>query len=170
MEFWGEWEPLWHASWYLDFRTWGHNPVGYHLTNVFWLFVAVFALFWFVREAWPESALAAWSAGLLFATHPLHDEAVTYLAARGHTMAAALAIVVLALYARFRSGSHGRLGRAALLSAALVTAFLAALAKEVALVLPAWIAVFECLNKSTVSFMELILSLFSINNPLASRT
>jgi hypothetical protein len=106
--------------------------------------LAVVGLFFFMRRVWPESALAAWSASLLFVTHPLHDEAVTYLAARGHTMATALCILTLMLYARLRlDPDKTRLARAGLLLAALLSALLAALAKEVALTLPMWMAVFE---------------------------
>jgi hypothetical protein len=99
MTFWGEWEPVWYLSWYLDFRTWGLNPLGYHLTNTLLLAATMMALFGLVRVLWPEAPLAAWAAALLFATHPLHDEAVIYLAARGHPLAA-----LLGLLAMFRRG------------------------------------------------------------------
>ena len=41
MQFWGEWEPVWYLSWYLDYQLWGLRPFGFHLTNVFWLWVSV---------------------------------------------------------------------------------------------------------------------------------
>jgi len=138
LTFWGEWEPAWWASWYLDFQVWELQPLGYHLTNTLLLALAVVALFGLVRETWPESPPAAWAAALLFATHPLHDEAVVYLAARGHVMATALGLSALWLYARLRRGRGSRASRAALLLAALLLAALAALAKEVALTLPLW--------------------------------
>ena len=61
LAFWGEWNPAWYASWYLDYRIWGLDPLGYHLTNIFWLVVAVVALFAFVRSIWPAAPLAAFT-------------------------------------------------------------------------------------------------------------
>ena len=84
LQFWGEWESVWYVSWYLDMQIWGFNVFGYHLTNTIWLAGGVIALFALVRLVWPTEPVAAWAAALLFAAHPLHDEAVTYLAARGH--------------------------------------------------------------------------------------
>lgn len=137
--FWGEWEPAWWISWYLDFRVWELHPLGYHLSNTLLLALAVVALFGLVRETWPESPRAAWSAALLFATHPLHDEAVVYLAARGHVMATGLGLSAMWLYARQRRERGGsRASRMTLLLSALSLAALAALAKETALTLPLW--------------------------------
>ena len=144
LTFWGEWEPLWYLGFYFDYRVWGLNPVGYHLSSLLWLVLGVLVLYALVRELWPQARLAPWAAALLFATHPLHDEAVTYLAARGHPMSAALALLSLWLYARSRrpQGPTGG-GRAGLLAASLLAALLAASAKETALLLPVWIAMLE---------------------------
>ena len=78
----------------------------------------------FLRER-PASPLAAWATALLFATHPLHDEAVTYLAARGHVMCLALSLLSVCLYAAARAGDHGPRARAGLIVASLVALFAA---------------------------------------------
>jgi hypothetical protein len=143
LEFWGEWEPLWWVTFYRDYRIWGWHALGYHLDNVLWLAVGVVALRGIVRELWPEARLAAWAAPLLFAAHPLHDEAVTYLAARGHPMGTALAFVALWMWARARAAPLVRPAGIALAAGAIVAAFLAGLAKEIALTLPAWVAAAE---------------------------
>lgn len=143
LAFWGEWEPVWYVTWFIDYRVWGLDPLGFHLTNALWLMVAVLGLYGVVRQAWPESNRCAWAAAALFASHPVHDEAVTYLAARGHVMAAALGLATLWLYGRARSAMARRGARAWWLAAAIFAAGLAALAKEVALTLPVWVAAFE---------------------------
>ena len=102
LAYWGEWEPLWYLGFYRDFKLWGLDPAGYHAANLFWLVLGVVVLYRLVADLWPTATLAPWAAALLFATHPLHDEAVTYLAARGHPMAAALALLALWLYLRLR--------------------------------------------------------------------
>jgi hypothetical protein len=141
MSYWGEWEPLWYLGFYRDFKLWGLDPAGYHAANLFWLVLGVVVLYRIVADLWPEAILAPWAAALLFATHPLHDEAVTYLAARGHPMAAALALLALWFYLRARSGAWG--GRLGWGAAALLAALAAATAKETALVLPVWVGVLE---------------------------
>jgi hypothetical protein len=145
LQFWGEWEPVWYVSWYLDMALWGFNPVGFHLTNVFWLAVAVVALFAVVRRVWPSAPEVAWAAALLFATHPLHDEAVTYLAARGHGMSLGLMLLALWAYVCARSSPRASGKRTGWIGASVVLAALAALAKETALILPVWIGTLEWL-------------------------
>jgi hypothetical protein len=143
MSYWGEWEPLWYVTFYRDWTLWGLAPAGYHAVNLLWLALGVTALYRLVAELWPGVRLAPWAAALLFAAHPLHDEAVTYLAARGHPMSAALGLWSLFAYARARRAGHSRLCRLAWWGTALGTALLAALAKETALLLPLWIVVLE---------------------------
>jgi hypothetical protein len=142
LSFWGEWEPLWYLGFYRDWKMWGLAPAGYHAASLFWLALGVVALFRLTRELWPGARLAPWAAALLFATHPLHDEAVTYLAARGHPMSTALMLVALACYARGRrAGDGGR--RWPWVLSALPAALLAALAKETALILPGLVFTLE---------------------------
>ena len=89
--------------------------------------------------------MVAWTAAVLFVTHPAHDEAVVYLSARGHPMAAGLAMLALCLYVAFRRSDR----RWALLAAAVALLILAALAKELALVAPVWIGATEWLLLET---------------------
>ncbi len=143
LQFWGEWEPAWYLTWFFDQTLWRTNPVGFHLQNVVWLVLLVLALFHLVRELRPASPLAAWAAALLFATNPLHDEAVVYLAARGHLMCAAFSVAALWLYVRSRRHAGAGRSRWRLLLAAWTATALAILSKEIALLLPLWVAALE---------------------------
>jgi hypothetical protein len=143
MSYWGEWEPLWYLGFYRDYSFWKLAPAGYHVANLFWLALGVVMLFRLLGELWPEARLAPWAAALLFATHPLHDEAVTYIAARGHPMSAALILVTLYCYVRWRRSKETGSLRWAWLAGGLVVALLAALAKETALILPLLIGEIE---------------------------
>jgi len=144
LTFWGEWEPLWYLSFYLDYRLWGLHPIGYHVSSMLCLVLGVVMLYALVRELLPEAGLAPWAAALLFATHPLHDEAVTYLAARGHPMSGGLLLLSLWLYVRWRRRGLTLGGRRiGLLVGSLLAALLAASAKEIALVVPVWIVTLE---------------------------
>jgi hypothetical protein len=143
MTYWGEWEPLWYLGFYRDWLWWGLEPAGYHAASLFWLVLGVVVLFRLVAASWPGATLAPWAAALLFAAHPLHDEAVTYLAARGHPMSAALSLLALWSYVRMRRERSRRGRKLAWLGAALAAALLAALAKETALLLPVWVVLLE---------------------------
>jgi hypothetical protein len=149
MTFVGNWGPMSYVQFYLDWLVGGLDPLAYHLTNLFWHALLLVGLYGFLRTVWPEQRLAAWAAALLFLTHPANDQGVSYISARSHSIAAALAVATLALYARSRlvHGNPPR-RRAALLGTALATAFLAGLSKESALMLPVWIAACEWLFAS----------------------
>lgn len=131
----GNWGPVSYLQFYVNYRTAGFDPLPYHLTNLFWLWLTVVALYMFVRTVCPEAPFAAWAAALLFTTHPVHDEAVSYICARSHVTATALGMLSLWLYARSR----------ALLPIAVLTAFVGGLSKESALTVPVWIVAFEWL-------------------------
>lgn len=73
--------PLVSLSFMADFALWRLNPLGYHLTNTF-LHVLNSVLVYFLvrRYVSPTTALMG---SVLFASHPIHTEAVTYISGRG---------------------------------------------------------------------------------------
>lgn len=127
--------PLTIFSLWLNYHACGLAPFGYHLTNVLlhalvsWL---VFRLALRICAAEP----AAWAAGLLFAVHPIHVEAVAEVVGRSELLAAGFSLAALLLHARARLASRGSLGSFVPAAAC----FLAALfSKESAIALPALI-------------------------------
>ena len=76
----------------LDARIWGMDPFGFHLTNLALYLAGVAIVFRSVRILADLSGegqgefLAFWSA-LIFAVHPLHGEAVNFIAARNNLLA-----------------------------------------------------------------------------------
>jgi hypothetical protein len=60
--------PLWGLSMYLDYRIWGTNPVGYHITHLLLHLCSVNLVYFFLRRFFdPLSGLAG---AVLFAVHP----------------------------------------------------------------------------------------------------
>ncbi len=83
----GYFRPIAAASYTIDHAIWGMNPFGYHLTNV--LLHAFISLFLFLALARALPSLpVALIAALLFATHPVHTEAVAWISGRTGLLAA----------------------------------------------------------------------------------
>ncbi len=84
-------QPLRMLSYALDYRFWKLNPLGYHITNVFFYILTCIMVFLTLRllsmhltrekEEGSHFRVALFGS-LLFAAHPVHVEAVTWLAAR----------------------------------------------------------------------------------------
>lgn len=114
----------------MDRRLWGHNPAGFHLTNmlchfgVCWLLFALCTAFGMP----PGPALAA---SLIFAAHPLQTEAVSYISGRTDILCGLFALLTVHVWLRARRPFD----RYAVGSTALL--LLALLSKETAVLLPA---------------------------------
>jgi hypothetical protein len=113
------------------------KPLGFHLTNVLW-HALVSALVCAYTAKLTGSRPAALTAGILFAIHPAHVESVTFVS--GRTDVIATAFVLLSLLNFPPESEEPATGRRILSIAFFACALLA---KEVAVVLPALLAVTE---------------------------
>jgi Flp pilus assembly protein TadD len=129
----GYYRPLQTLSYAIDYALWGLAPAAFHLTNVL-LHAATAVLLWRVGARVLGSAPAALAGALLFAVHPVHVEAVTYVAGRSDPLAAVLMLV--AVLGFLRGDGRGR-------TPSLAAFFLALLAREAALVLPLLLVVLD---------------------------
>lgn len=116
----------------LNRLTLGPGPTGYHLVNVL-LNGCVCWLVFLLAQALGGSRWVAWAAGLIFAVHPVHVEAVAPVVGRSELLAAAFGLLALLFHCRARAA--GKTAMRPLLWAALC--YLAAvLSKESAIVIP----------------------------------
>jgi hypothetical protein len=137
----GYFRPLITLLYRLDFRLWGSNPAGYHLTNLLWHLSATVLLYQ-VAIRTVGAVAAAWAAAMVFAVLPAHTEAIGWV--QGRTEVVSTALVLFTLLALVQS--HGTDGGAAPAWWAVLAGcgFLAALlAKESAMALPLIWAVWE---------------------------
>lgn len=120
-------------SYWLDFRIYGDEPAGFHLTNLLWYAASCAAVGYLMRAAivfcrpeWQRQAgVLALLATVLFTVHPAHVEVVAWIASRKDLMAGTFG--ALALWASFSAFQNGLLrGR---LAAALLFFLLACLSK-----------------------------------------
>jgi hypothetical protein len=125
--------PLITASYALDWRIGGGDPLAFHLTNNL-LHAAVTVLTYALLRRWGLSLVAAACGAAVFALHPSKAESVAWISGRTDVVAMIFMLVAMVGASRRFRGARGGI---ALEVAATVLAYLS---KEGAVVLPALIA------------------------------
>jgi len=99
--------PVTIATYHLEYRLWGLNPLGYHATNLLLHVVSVCLIFCvgirLGNGAWPSGLAAA-----LFAVHPITAEPVAWVTGRKDLLAACFCLASLYLLLGDRSGPGAR--------------------------------------------------------------
>jgi tetratricopeptide (TPR) repeat protein len=152
------------------------NPFGYHFVNLaihigsaitcYWLVLLTFRTPRLADEgrSGTKSALSLVS-GLLFLTHPVQTEAVTYIWQRTESLAGFFYLMSLCLYVKFRLGEKA--GRQSSWESPLgyyvascVVAAISAMTKEIVITLPATIILYEIVffGKVSTRFKRLVLT------------
>jgi len=138
----GHWVPVTWLSHGLDYTLWGMNPLGYHLTNVT-LHALNAALLYLVarrllgramRFDGPAAPLAAATAALFFALHPLRAESVAWATERRDVLSGCF--FFLTLLAHLRALDAGPAARRKLRIASIACFVLAFLSKSIVMTLP----------------------------------
>lgn len=79
--------PLHHLSYVMDYKLWGENPLGFHLTNVFLFSLSATAVFFLILLILGDLHIGSREYIALFGTiyfvlHPMHVESVSWIAGR----------------------------------------------------------------------------------------
>lgn len=112
------WRPLATLTLRMNYAMHGLEPMGYHIVNIALHGVACGSVTRCATLLWRNQEYA-WLAGLLFASHPVHTEAVASAVGRADVLCGALfALAVEAYLANWRRCAHA-------------LAFVAAMAKEI---------------------------------------
>ncbi|KPK98158.1 MAG: hypothetical protein AMJ95_05445 [Omnitrophica WOR_2 bacterium SM23_72] len=93
--------PLQTLSYIFDYRLWGLNPSGFHLTNIL-LHASNAMLVFYICLLLFNRAIAR-VAGLLFAVHPLHVSVVSYISARSDLLVCLCILTSMILFLYFIS-------------------------------------------------------------------
>ena len=104
------WRPLWYTSFAINYFIGGLDTLSYHLTNLalhiadsFLVYMLALALLkGRARDTWPAAVIA----GVLFASHPLQTESVSYIVSRSGLMSAFFYLSAMLLYIRYREGGE----------------------------------------------------------------
>lgn len=125
--------PLTLLTFALNYPLAGANPWGYRAVNI-GLHLSVIVLIYLVASQLAGRWVAVCSA-LLYALHPVHVQAVSYISSRSDLLYTALALSSLLLW---RKGNHAQgIKRAIYLSSALMAFFFGLFAKENIIAVPA---------------------------------
>ncbi|XP_015608996.1 transmembrane and TPR repeat-containing protein CG4341 [Cephus cinctus] len=122
----GSYRPLCVATFRLNHLLGGLDPRGYHLVNVALHAACAGLVVRAARKILPGQNLAQAIAGLLFAVHPIHSEAVAGIVGRADLLACLLTLIAFLAYAAHSAESRSPIP----LAVTLVSSILATLAKE----------------------------------------
>lgn len=132
--------PLQALTFMVDYHLWGLTPFGFHLTNL--LLHLTNAILVYVLVSSLTNSNVAFIAGLLFAVHPLQTEAITYIAGRADPLALGFLLAALLCYRK----SGARPGANLWGVASLASFLLALLSKEMAMILPALLILYDLIT------------------------
>ncbi len=143
-------QPIRMLSYAVDYRFWKLNPIGYRITNILFYILTCIMVFLTLRYlsanlrenvSSDSHERVALFGSFLFAAHPVHVEAVTWLAARKEVLQGVFFFLAFYLYLKGRE-VEGR-KRMLYLSLVLFSILLAILSKPSAIVFPAVILLYE---------------------------
>ena len=95
-EFASFYRPIQLVTYGIDYAFWKLNPVGYHITNSL-IHCGVVVLLYFLLAMFFCNRRNALLCSLIFAVHPIHTEAVSYISGRADILAA-LCMLFFVLY------------------------------------------------------------------------
>jgi len=131
-----------------DYLLFGAHGTGFHVTNLLFFLLSTIFLYFIVSELRKKlggaaPATVAWplSAALLFGLYPLHPEAVSWITGRVDVVVTTFSLGSLLFFMRWRANA-----RRHELAGSLLCMVAALLSKEMAIVIPATMVVYELLN------------------------
>jgi len=133
-----ELRPIAALSFLIDGRLWGGTAAGYHLTNLLLHITCSLVVMLTARDVLKRGWLPAVAAGALFAAHPGHVEAVTWITGRADLLGALGCLTGFYGIVRFRVSD-----RKAWLALSWSAYFAGIFSKEFCLVLPLLVIVYD---------------------------
>jgi len=141
---WSFFRPLISLAFFIDYKLWGLNPTGYHLTNIF--FHSLNAFFIFIMASlllkkvdnYSNKNIVAFFSGFLFLAMPHHTEAVSWISGRCDVIATCLFLSSLCSFLFYKEYK-----KAAYLLLSLLFFLFGLFSKESVIILPVLIVLFE---------------------------
>ncbi len=140
----GDYLPITILSYWLDYRWWGFDPHGYHLTNVI-LHMANTGLLFFLLIQLTAQPVESLLIALLCSLHPVNTEVVAWIAERKSLLAMFWMLVSFLFFLNWQRNQHSSLHY---FSVSLFCYLLACLSKTAAVFFPLLLLAYQlCLQK-----------------------
>ena len=169
----------------LNYKMHGLDVVGYHIFNlaihllnallVYWLIILTFrtpyASAYLQKEVLETSNPYRWLplfTALLFVSHPVQTQAVTYIVQRFASLSTLFYLASLVMYIKARGSDSSKKARYAFYAVSIISAILAMRTKEIAFTLPVMVVLYEFLffrgdiKKRMLYLLTLLLTMFII--------
>ncbi|HLF18227.1 MAG TPA: tetratricopeptide repeat protein [Candidatus Omnitrophota bacterium] len=92
--------PLQSLTYIIDHTIWKENAFGFHLTNTILHALVALGVFWLIQTLFKDFFLSATTA-LVYAVHPIHTEAVTYISGRADPLSTVFLLSAYACYVQY---------------------------------------------------------------------
>ncbi|MFC1807322.1 tetratricopeptide repeat protein [Candidatus Omnitrophota bacterium] len=129
--------PMQMLTYMIDYSFWGLNVIGYHLTSTIIHILVAISLFWLVNILF-SNKLLAFLTSILFVSHPIHTEAITYIAGRADPLSALFIVLSFIFYVKY---DRSRVG--AFLVIAIISFIAALLSRENSIIFPILILIYH---------------------------
>jgi tetratricopeptide (TPR) repeat protein len=149
----GAYRPLQMVTYIIDYSLWGLNVKGYHLSNILFHILAALGIYWLITILY-EDAFLSLMTSLFFVTHPIHTEAVSYIAGRSDSLALFFMLIAVIFYIK-----NLRLNSIAMYLAMGSSFILALLSKESSLILPAILVLYHYTFKKKLKIKDFMFML-----------
>jgi protein O-mannosyl-transferase len=102
-----EYYPISYSTFWIEWRVWGTNPIGYHAVNLI-LHIIEAVLIWFILRK--LSIPGAFFAAIIFAVHPVNVESVAWVAQRRNVLTLFFSLLSILSYLRAETPGKGPVG------------------------------------------------------------
>lgn len=121
----------------INYMLGGLNPVGFHITSALAHILAALCVFWLIAMVF-NNITVGFLSGLIFVMHPVHTEAVSYIAGIADPLAGLFTLLSIAFYIKYLNpeAENKIFGGMINFIASILFYILAILSKESSLILP----------------------------------
>ena len=151
----GYYRPMQVFTYLIDYSLWELNVVGYHLTNIILHILVTLGIWWFVILVFKDRFLSLLTS-LLFITHPIHTQAVSYISGRADSLALLFMLLCLIFYIKNLDS-----GKTKFYILMILSYILAILSRENSLVLPFLLILYHYTFKKKIK-LTTFLVIFSL--------
>lgn len=126
----------------IDFAVWGMSPFGFHLTNIIIHVIATLLLLMVLMKLFGDykyGLLSALIGALIFAVHPIHTEAVSWVSGRTDSLAALFFLLSFLFYVKYSEENNNK----TFLWISLIAYFVGLLSKEMIVTMPVLLFLYD---------------------------